>query len=145
MSNSTSHNKIKDDILLAKRMFYAGCVGLPWLWICNVLYFRMQVFGPCILLDYWPGHSLPPSSSSSAMTGENVDSDENENDNNDELRLERQLQKMELRKWVRRSTTGAYIIIPLFVAWIVTFQVNKDHFSNKWFVMDQTEAEVSGW
>ena len=134
-------NKIKDDILLAKRMFYAGCIGLPWLWICNVLYFRLQVFGPCVLLDYWPGQCP----ASEALTTENYDTEENDGNDNDEQRLERQLQKMELQTWVKRSTRGASIIIPLFVAWIITFQVNKDHFNPKWFVMDQTEAEVSGW
>ena len=139
MSSSTNtNNKINDEILLAKRMFYAGCIGLPWLWICNVLYFRLRVFGPVVLLDYWPGRCPQPPS----IDGNEDTDDENENDNQ---RLERQLQTMELQKWVKRSTRGASIILPLFVAWIVTFQVNKDHFGTKWFVMDQTEAEVSGW
>lgn len=141
MSNSTTTNdKMKDEILLAKRMFYAGCLGLPWLWICNVLYFRLAVFGPCVILDYRPGHR-PLSSSTTTNTTENDDNEES----TDEQRLNRQLQHMELKSWVQRSTYGASIIIPLFVAWIITFQVNKEHFGPKWFVLDQSESEVTGW
>jgi hypothetical protein len=142
MSNSA--NKINDEeILLAKRMFFAGCVGLPWLWICNALYFRVRVFGPCVLLDYWPGQSSL-SSSLIATTDEGED-DDNSNPDSDEQRLNQQIRKIELQKWVKRSTRGAAIIIPLFVAWIIAFQVNKEHFGTKWFVMDQTEAEITGW
>jgi hypothetical protein len=28
--------------LLSKRIFYAGCCGLPWLWIVHVLYHYKQ-------------------------------------------------------------------------------------------------------
>jgi hypothetical protein len=26
--------------LLSKRLFFAGCLGLPWLWIVHILYWR---------------------------------------------------------------------------------------------------------
>ena len=52
-----SNDKMKEDILLARRMFFAGCLGLPWLWLCNALYFRLRVFGPMVVVDYWPGKS----------------------------------------------------------------------------------------
>jgi hypothetical protein len=136
------NDKIKDDILLARRMFFAGCLGLPWLWICNALYFRLRVFGPLVMVDYWPGKSP------GGVGGEECDV--NGNDGDDEQRtleqqLEMQMEGKELEKWVKRSTSGAFAVVTLFVAWIVTFQVNKEHFGPKWFVMDQTDAEVSGW
>jgi hypothetical protein len=151
-----SIDKMKEEILLARRMFFAGCLGLPWLWICNALYFRLRVFGPMVMVDYWPGKS-PASTSPSSGGGGN--GEEGENDVNGdgrsgryddeqlmlEQRLERQMGRKELEKWVKRSTCGAFAVVTLFVAWIVTFQMNKEHFSPNWFVMSQTDAEVSGW
>ena len=34
---------------LAKQMFFVGLIGLPWLWIVNILYFFDRVYGrmPC--------------------------------------------------------------------------------------------------
>lgn len=32
-------------ITLARRMFIAGCLGLPWLHVCNCWYFWPKVFG----------------------------------------------------------------------------------------------------
>mmetsp|Transcript_18865 Transcript_18865/g.40818 ORF Transcript_18865/g.40818 Transcript_18865/m.40818 type:complete len:147 (-) Transcript_18865:129-569(-) len=143
-----SNDKAKEEITLSKRMFFAGCLGLPWLWICNALYFRLQVFGPLVMVDYWPGKSPPPSSSDN-----NEGSDDDGNSNSDEQQqqqtmdqeLERQIEKQELKKWVTRSTRGAFLVMTLFVAWIITFQVNKENFGSKWFVMDPTDEEVSGW
>ena len=148
-----SNDKMKEEILLARRMFFAGCIGLPWLWICNALYFRLRVFGPMVLVDYWPGKSSSPSSGGGG-DGEEGENNVNGNgsgggDDDEQLtleqRLERQVGRKELEKWVKRSTRGAFVVVTLFVAWIVTFQVNKEHFGPNWFVMDQTDAEVSGW
>lgn len=33
----------KERVLLAKRMFYIGCLGLPWLWLVTSFYFRQIV------------------------------------------------------------------------------------------------------
>lgn len=30
---------------LAKQMFFLGLLGLPWLWVVNILYFFNRVFG----------------------------------------------------------------------------------------------------
>ena len=39
-----------EDEALARRFFWGGCCGLPWLWAVNVLYFlpliRQQVVSP---------------------------------------------------------------------------------------------------
>uniref|UniRef100_A0A7S2HI88 Gamma-secretase subunit PEN-2 n=1 Tax=Helicotheca tamesis TaxID=374047 RepID=A0A7S2HI88_9STRA len=53
--------------------------------------------------------------------------------------------QMELSKWVKRSTFGAFFGFSLFISWIVVFQVNKDHFGEGWFVMDQDEEDLTGW
>ena len=134
-------DKAKEEILLARRMFLAGCLGLPWLWICNALYFRLKVFGPKVILDYWPGHAPPQPESEE---GNNDNSGESEGETM-EQQLERQVQKQELEKWVKRSTRGAVIVMGIFVAWIVTFQCLKDSFPSGWFVMDESDAEVTGW
>ena len=150
MSADTNNNdKMKEEILLSKRMFIAGCFGLPWLWICNALYFRLSVFNPIIFIDYWPGHK--PNSNPLSANGQdnNVNGDsadqQQQQQTSMEQQLEEQVAKQEISKWVKRSTKGAILVCTLFVAWIITFQVNKDSFSNKWFVMDPTDAEVTGW
>jgi hypothetical protein len=152
MADSNANDKMKEEILLSKRMFFAGCLGLPWLWICNALYFRLRVFGPLVMVDYYPGHDAP---SSSSTPGEDTTEGGNTTTNNDDRdnqqqqamqqELERQMEEKELVKWVKRSTWGALVAMSAFVAWIVTFQVNQEHFGPKWFVMDETDAEVTGW
>ncbi|KAL7491045.1 hypothetical protein ACHAWT_000524 [Skeletonema menzelii] len=132
MANNNSE-KMQEQITLAKRMFIAGCFGLPWLWICNVLYFRSRVFQPLVFLDYWPGHVPPPTV---GQVG---------NNNVQEPSVEDQLNKMELKKWVKRSTSGAVIVMGVFIAWIITFQTNKEFFGPNWLVVDETEASQSGW
>ena len=125
---------MQEQITLSKRMFIAGCFGLPWLWICNVLYFRARVFKPLVFIDYWPGHLPPP------MAGqEEGDSDQQEPS------VDEQLNRMELKKWVKRSTHGAIIVMGAFLAWIITFQTNKEFFGPNWFVADETESNKSGW
>lgn len=128
-------------------MFFGGCLGLPWLWICNALYFRLQVFGPLVLVDYWPGQT-PPSPHGEEEGGDN-DGDGNSGNSNQQQAMDQQLEyemtRKELEKWVRRSTIGAFIVMSLFIAWIITFQVNKENFGPRWFVMDETDATKSGW
>jgi len=131
--NNNSSEKMQEQITLSKRMFIAGCFGLPWLWICNVLYFRARVFQPLVFIDYWPGHVPPP------RAGQEGDEQEQEQS------VDYQLDRMELKKWVKRSTFGAVIVMGAFIAWIITFQTNKEFFGPKWFVVDETEASQSGW
>ena len=143
-------NDKKEEITLAKRMFFAGCLGLPWLWICNALYFRTQVFGPYVLIDYWPGQSPPTTLEDSQQDNDNdTDTTTGNNNNSQQQSMEQQLQtqinSQELSKWVKRSTRGAFIVMSAFVAWIIVFQVNKESFGSGWFVMDETDAEKSGW
>lgn len=85
-----------------------------------------------VFIDYWPGHAPP------APVGQEGSSDQ-------EQSVEEQLNRMELKKWVKRSTSGAVIVMGAFIAWIITFQTNKDFFGPKWFVVDETEASQSGW
>ncbi|KAL3790103.1 hypothetical protein HJC23_013614 [Cyclotella cryptica] len=131
---SNEPSKSQQEIILARRIFYAGCLGLPWLWICNVMYFRRKVFGPSVGFDYWPGKreeylaSLPEGEEGERRGGV--------------MSLQ---ERNELGKWVRRSTMGAFVMVSLFVAWIVTFQVNRESFGSNWLVMDKTEEESTGW
>jgi hypothetical protein len=37
------------------------------------------------------------------------------------------------------------LVVSVFLAWVITFQVNKDNFGDRWFVMDATEEEATGW
>ena len=144
MAETRNNDKAKEEILLSKRMFFAGCLGLPWLWICNALYFRLRVFGPLVLVDYWPGHFPTPPSDNNSHDRDNA-SGSSDQQQAAEAQLELEVDQKELVKWVTRSVWGAFIVMPLFVAWIISFQVLKDSFGPQWFVMDETDFEVTGW
>ena len=126
--------KAQSEITLSRRMFFAGCLGLPWLWICNIMYFRRQVFGAQVFFDYWPG-----------KRDEYLNEHSEQSEGNRETNLPTLHEKNELEKWVKRSTRGAFIVVSVFLAWVITFQVNKENFSSGWFVMDMSEEESSGW
>lgn len=34
----------REDVDVARKMFYGGCFFLPWLWIMNLIYYRHAVF-----------------------------------------------------------------------------------------------------
>jgi hypothetical protein len=53
--------------------------------------------------------------------------------------------KLNLAKWVKTSAAGAFISITLLVTWIIVFQLNRDSFGPKWFVMAQEEEALTGW
>lgn len=56
-----------------------------------------------------------------------------------------ELIKLELGKWVKRSTIGAFIYMTAFITWVVVFQLNKDNFGPQWFVMSQEQETLTGW
>ncbi|KAL7468746.1 hypothetical protein ACHAXS_008974 [Conticribra weissflogii] len=124
-----------EEILLAKRMFLGGLLGLPWLWVCNVLYFRTKVYGPMRFIDYWPG-SLENSSVNNVTSAGTAGGT---------THATNAMAPKELEKWVRRSTLSAFLVMTLFVAWIVAFQVNKESFGSGWFVMSESEEEKTNW
>lgn len=101
-----------------------------------------------MFVDYWPTPANPVTTMT--VAGESNSSlshtDEQQQEQEDEDEQSTQLNKQELIKWVTRSTRGAFIIMSLFITWIVIFQLNKDTlFSPAWLVMDETDAELSGW
>jgi len=163
-SNDSDESYLSQDHKLARRMFYCGCVGLPWLWIVNVLYFRIRIYGPIPWRDtkkqgmsgegehvdvfsrvHVPDVTAGESDQrhhyeNATATGQEDDSDhdaaEEEND---------PIKEAELRKWVHRSTLGFISVSSLFIAWIVMFQRNKSSFSDNWFVMSPDDEELTGW
>jgi hypothetical protein len=180
---------------VAKRMFYIGLFGLPWLWAVNIMYFWDSVYGrlPCF------GKSLSDSDDNEHVNAEDAgilglmegsrsqdDGDDHPNGTatfgdfcymlrhfnfffvyllsalfysscliNDHLYTEIEVNsetapspeiiKAEVAKWVKRSTIGSIVSTCLFIAWVITFQLNKDSFGPNWFVMTQDAADLTGW
>lgn len=137
---------------LARLMFYGGCALLPWLWCVNIMYFRKKVFGPIPVWDTW-FRSEEDGENSGAIDGPpalgTIGGDDEEDEDGNEFRDEHSLPPESLNddvvKWVKRSTVGAAGALSIFVAWIVTFQVNKESFPPGWFVMNEDEGERTGW
>ena len=98
------------------------------------MYFRRQVFGDAVFFDYWPG-----------QREEYLNTSNQHENNTGERDISTLQEKDELDKWVKRSMKGAIVVCSVFLAWVVTFQVNKEYFGSNWFVMDMSEEESSGW
>lgn len=102
-----------------------------------------------MFVDYWPTSSsskLVTVGGSNSSSSHHTDEQQQQQQLGEEEQSMQLKNKQELRKWVTRSTCGAFIIMSLFIAWIVVFQLNKDtFFSPSWLVMDETDAELSGW
>ena len=77
--------------------------------------------------------------------GNDGNNNTNANAANDEARLEAQIVQQGVEMWVKRSTMSATLVVGLFVAWVAVFQVYKDSFGPKWFVMSEEEGERTGW
>jgi len=134
---------------IAKEMFFVGLLGLPWLWIVNIMYFWDTVYGrlPCF------GDSPSDTAHAEEATGflgmmENNDEEEeheigNGTRNSDDPTP--QEIKAEVCKWVKRSSVGSAVSVTLFVSWLLIFQLNRDSFGPKWFVMSQDEEDRTGW
>jgi len=135
---------------IAKEMFFVGLLGLPWLWIVNIMYFWDTVYGrlPCF------GDSPSDTAHAEEAAGflgmmENNEEEEEEQENqwgnrtSDEPTPEEI--KAEVTKWVKRSSIGSAIAVIVFVSWTISFQLNQDNFGPKWFVMSQDDEDRTGW
>ncbi|EKU23175.1 hypothetical protein NGA_2091620 [Nannochloropsis gaditana CCMP526] len=111
-------------VLLAKRFFVVGCLGLPWLWAVSVLYFWPKLHG----------------NETAEQTGQ-AHGDSNLN------REGPRVAKSELRKWVNRSLVGAIVGFGLLFAWLIFFQLRWQ----KWgygvlpYMVSAPQSYSSGW
>jgi hypothetical protein len=97
-----------------------------------------------VFVDYWPT-AKPVVTVGESNSSSHTDEQQQQLGEEDEQSMQLK-NKQELIKWVTRSTRGSFIIMSLFITWIVIFQLNKDtFFSPRWLVMDETDAELSGW
>mmetsp|Transcript_32698 Transcript_32698/g.47997 ORF Transcript_32698/g.47997 Transcript_32698/m.47997 type:complete len:170 (-) Transcript_32698:275-784(-) len=137
------------DDSLAKGMFIAGCFGLPWLWVANVLYFRTRVYGliRCIdMVDLDADETLSRENLVPRVMPNFTDDDSDDSDDEDGCpRLTPAEIDMEVIKWVRRSTIGSGIVFTVFIAWVVVFQTGKSSFPAGWFVMSEDSETATGW
>lgn len=127
----------------AKGMFLIGLLGLPWLWIVNVLYHYREVYGilPFQNEDQTAVNSTNHQTEGGILGGIMENSDENQDEDN----IDPSLVKAELKKWVKRSTIGSAISTAAFITWVLYFQLNRDKFSYNWFVMSPEEESLTGW
>jgi len=127
---------------IAKEMFFVGLLGLPWLWIVNIMYFWDTVYGrlPCF------GDIPSDTAHAEEATGflGMMENNEEKQEEDEENEFENEI-KAEVCKWVKRSSFGSAISITLFVSWLLLFQLNQSNFGPKWFVMSQDEEDRTGW
>lgn len=129
--------------LLSKRMFTAGCFGLPWLWIVHAWYWKIQTTttnggeeengegeaddnAAAALLnadDHFPQDATGPTT----LTPEEI--------------------KLEATKWVHRCQYSAMVVCSVWLAWIVTSQVLRVHgmLPASLFMLNSDDQAVTGW
>ena len=152
--------------LLSKRVFYAGCFGLPWLWTVHVLYhwknassFSENVSDDEALLNpddrtYFPVSaqtalvstfmSVPRYSALTLMINISLVTDFADDNEDSELTPE-QIQ-MESQKWVSRCKKGSIVSFILFVAWVVIAQVLRGAvFPPSLYMLNPDDASITGW
>merc|ERR1719295_612346 len=131
---------MKHDYQIANRMFLIGCLGLPWLWFLNILYFRKKVYGSIPFLDTEDEEETTQNNNNNSIEIPNLNNEEEKDDEPCEISMSPEEMEMELRKWVHRSTVGFVTATVLFTSWIITFQLNRDYFGPNWLYMSQDEG-----
>mmetsp|Transcript_22333 Transcript_22333/g.26508 ORF Transcript_22333/g.26508 Transcript_22333/m.26508 type:complete len:144 (+) Transcript_22333:106-537(+) len=140
----------KREDTIAKEMFFVGLLGLPWLWIVNIMYFWDTVYGRLPCFGDSPSDTVHAEEAAGFLgMMENNEEEEEEQENqlgnrtSDEPTPEEI--KAEVTKWVKRSSIGSAIAVIVFVSWTISFQLNQDNFGPKWFVMSQDDEDRTGW
>jgi hypothetical protein len=154
---------MRDDVL-AKRMFIAGCFGLPFLWTVHSLYwYRKQ--HPNHASDEDHQDALLANNSSSDADGTRVQCTkwlihmynvtvsiicshttvllafaENGLDSRSPEEI-----KAEAQKWVKRSFYSSIGVFAAWALWITMFHIFADRFPPSWFVRSEDEADYTGW
>ena len=115
-------------VLLAKRFFLMGCLGLPWLWAVSVMYFWPKVYSGRSTSST---SSISSSSSSSAARRGGATPQGNP----------------ELRKWVGRSLVGAVVGFGLLFGWVILFQLRWREWGSGVlnYMISAPESYSSGW
>ncbi|EEC50117.1 predicted protein [Phaeodactylum tricornutum CCAP 1055/1] len=110
--------------ILSKRLFQAGCFGLPWLWIVHVLYWRgsRQESTEAILN---PDDHFPEAEGAPEATPEEI--------------------QQEAEKWVQRCQYSAPAAASLWIGWIIASQLLRDQLPAGWFMASFDDSSVTGW
>lgn len=113
--------------LLSKRLFFGGLLGLPWLWIVHVLYFKGNQQTNEGLINPDDHFHDEPANQSDGLSPDEI--------------------QQEASKWVRRSQIGATIVMTFWIGWIVTAQylrVSGD-LPKSFFFYSADDSEITGW
>mmetsp|Transcript_14985 Transcript_14985/g.42341 ORF Transcript_14985/g.42341 Transcript_14985/m.42341 type:complete len:147 (+) Transcript_14985:72-512(+) len=106
---------------LSRRMFWGGCLGLPWLWIVHTF--------------YW--HGQQRAADQTLLDSREQDQSAMEDD---------EIVKMKQREWVRRGRNGAMLVTTVWFAWIAIAQIFLDDLlPNFLYVRSENYADRTGW
>lgn len=126
---------MREDVL-ARRLFYVGCLGLPWLWIVHILYwFGKQHRNSNNNDDNDDGATNQQNDG--LMDGESTPTEQTPANPEDVL--------LEERKWVRRELVGSVVVVMAWITWVIVFRLLQDYFPRGFFVQAPDDGEFSGW
>jgi hypothetical protein len=114
--------------LLSKRMFTAGCFGLPWLWTVHVLYWRNN-------------HK----NNEDEQQGGLLNADDHFQDEPTQATPEQI--KAEAEKWVQRCQYSAVVAFTGWLAWIIISQVLRVNgmLPASLFMLNADDQALTGW
>ncbi|GAB5034089.1 gamma-secretase subunit pen-2-like [Nannochloropsis oceanica] len=109
-------------VVLAKRFFFMGCLGLPWLFAVSVMYFWPKVYS---------GSKISSTGNSSMVRRDGGPQHGNP----------------ELRKWVGRSFAGAVLGFGILIGWVILFQLRWRGWGSGVlnYMISAPESYSSGW
>ncbi|CAJ1955195.1 unnamed protein product [Cylindrotheca closterium] len=112
-------SSLRDDEI-SQKYFYAGCFGLPWLWIVHAMNYKTK----------------SKKSSGALLTQEG---------NQPEDLTQQECDRAE-KQWVDRCRSSAIVVSIAWLAWVLVVQVFlTDIFPTELFVRTAEQGEYTGW
>jgi hypothetical protein len=145
---------------LSRKMFLAGCLGLPWLWIVHTLYFYNKVANAGEDDEEYDGGALvvvvppppPPTTADSAAAHGTTTTTTLPpvNSTSTSTSTSTALEAYEIyaaeKIWVFRSRNAALVVVTAWLAWIIFCQVLAvDLLPDFIYVRRPDQGEFTGW
>lgn len=121
--------------LLSKRIFMAGCFGLPWLWIVHLMYNGdLEKFG-----------SDADSTSEASTSYGLLDADEHFPEEPTNINMSTYQIAAVRKSWVAKCRIGALSVLGLWVLWVALAQGLKRQLAADLYVHSPNDEEWTGW
>jgi hypothetical protein len=140
---------------LSRKMFFAGCFGLPWLWIVHTLFFYNKVANAGEDDDEYDGGAaaaaaasalVPPPPTENAANNGTTTAPPPTTITTTSTALEAYEIYAAEKIWVFRGRNAALVVVTAWLAWIIFCQVLAvDLLPDFIYVRRPDQGEFTGW